>query len=219
MYVEAPLAESETELPEQIVVVDDDAVTVGVVFTVISCVAVDEQPLVVPVTVYVVVDPGETVTDVPVNDPGIQLYVVAPDAVRVVEDPLQTVTVVAETLTVGVGVTVISCVVEAVQPFAAVPVTVYVVVEEGVTVTAVPVNDPGIQLYVDAPFAVIVVGPPSQMAAGAAEVVTVGDVFTVISCVAVAVHPFAAVPVTVYVVVDAGETLTVEPLSDPGIQL
>ena len=51
LYVDAPLAVSETELPEQMVVVDEDAVTVGVVFTVMSCVAVPAQPALVPVTV------------------------------------------------------------------------------------------------------------------------------------------------------------------------
>lgn len=51
------------------------------------------------------------------------------------------------------------------------------------------------------------------------DAVTVGDAFTVIARVAVPVHPLAAVPVTVYVVVVAGETVTGEPGSDPGIQL
>lgn len=39
------------ELPEQIVVVAELAVTVGEAITVIDCVAVDEQPALVPVTV------------------------------------------------------------------------------------------------------------------------------------------------------------------------
>jgi len=51
----------------------------------------------------------------------------------------------AVALTVGVGLTVIKRVEVLVQPFAAVPVTVYVVVVVGETVTLVPVNDPGIQ--------------------------------------------------------------------------
>ncbi len=50
------------ELPEQIVVVADDAVTVGEAFTVIVRVAVPLQPAVVPVTVYVVVNNGLAVT-------------------------------------------------------------------------------------------------------------------------------------------------------------
>jgi hypothetical protein len=50
-----------------------------------------------------------------------------------------------------------------------------------------------------------------------AVAVTVGVVLTVTSCVDVLVQPFAAVPVTVYVVVVVGETVTGEPDSDPGI--
>jgi hypothetical protein len=52
-----------------------------------------------------------------------------------------------------------------------------------------------------------------------AVAVTVGEAFTVISRVAVAVHPLAAVPVIVYVVVEAGVTVTGDPLSDPGFQV
>ena len=70
-----------------------------------------------------VVVPGETVTEVPVSDPGIHEYVVAPDAVMVVEFPVQMVDCDAETLTVGVGFTVMSCVAVLEHP-ALVPVTV-----------------------------------------------------------------------------------------------
>jgi hypothetical protein len=48
-------------------------VTVGDGVTVISRVAVEEQPVLVPVTVYVVVVAGVTVTEVPDKFPGIQL--------------------------------------------------------------------------------------------------------------------------------------------------
>lgn len=74
------------------------------------------------------------------------MYVVAPDAVSVVELPEQIVVFDAVVVTVGVVLTVINCVVVLVQPLAAVPVTVYVVVVVGETVTGLPVNDPGIQL-------------------------------------------------------------------------
>lgn len=67
---------------------------------------------------------GETVTEVPVNDPGIQLYVVAPLAVIVVEFPEHKVVLDAVAVTVGVGFTVISRVDVVVHPLAAVPVTV-----------------------------------------------------------------------------------------------
>jgi hypothetical protein len=72
----------------------------------------------------VVVVVGETVTEVPVKEPGIQLYVVAPEAVSVVELPEQIVVFDAVVVTVGVLLTVISCVVVLVHPLAAVPVTV-----------------------------------------------------------------------------------------------
>ena len=106
-----------------------------------------------------------------------------------------------------------------VQPFAAVPVTVYVVVVVGDTVTDEPVKLPGIQLYVDAPLAVRVVELPAQIVALDADVDTVGAVLTVIARVDVFVHPLALVPVTVYVVVDVGDTVTDEPVKLPGIQL
>lgn len=88
----------------------------------------------------------------------------------------------------------------------------------GETVTVVPVNDPGIQVYVVAPFAVSVVLLPEQIVALEAETVTVGEGFTVIKRVAVPEQP-PEVPVTVYVVVVAGETVIDVPVSDPGIQV
>jgi hypothetical protein len=48
---------------------------------------------------------------------------------------------------------------------------------------------------------------------------TVGNAFTVIVRVAVFTHPFALVPVTVYVVVTDGVTLMEVPLNDPGIHV
>ena len=58
---------------------------------------------------------------------------------------------------------------------------------------------------------------PAQIELLDAEAVTVGSGLTVTETVPVFVQPFALVPVTVYVVVDDGETVTVVPLSDPGI--
>ena len=208
---------SEVLLPAQIVGALAVAVTVGEGFTVITRVAVPVQPAVVPVTVYVVVIAGETVTEVPVNDPGIQLYVVAPLAVIVVELPEQIVVLVAVVVTVGLGVTLTVTVCVLVQPLTAVPVTVYVVVPAGLTVTGDPVSDPGIHAYVDAPPPVSVVLLPAQIVELPALAVTVGVVFTVTVRVPVVVQPFAAVAVTVYVVVVAGETDTGVPLREPGI--
>ena len=103
----------------------------------------------------------------------------------------------AVVVTVGVGLTVMVRVEVFVQPFAAVPVTVYVVEEVGETVTEAPVKLPGIQLYVDAPLAVKVVEFPAQIVVLEAVVVTVGNALTVMVRVAVFVQPAADVPVTV----------------------
>lgn len=122
-YVDAPPPVSVVEFPEQIVVDDADAVTVGVVLTVTVTFAVDEHPVVVPVTVYVVVAAGETVTVVPANAPGFHVYEAAPLPVSVVELPEQIVGLAAVAVTVGVGFTVIAtCAVEEHPPV--VPVTV-----------------------------------------------------------------------------------------------
>jgi len=65
-YVVAPLAVNVVELPEHIVG-GADKDTVGVTFTVITTVcAALVQPPVVPVTVYVIVEPGLAVTLAPV---------------------------------------------------------------------------------------------------------------------------------------------------------
>jgi len=60
----------------------------------------------------------------------------------------------------------------------------------------VPVNDPGIHVYVEPPLAVIDVLLPEQIVAFEVVVVTVGEGFTVIKRVEVAVQP-PVVPVTV----------------------
>lgn len=83
------------------------------------------------------------------------------------------------------------------QPLAAVPVTVYVVVVVGETVTGEPDSDPGIHAYVAAPVAVSVVELPVQIEALEAVAVTVGEAFTVMRRVDVFVQPLASVPVTV----------------------
>ena len=115
--------------------------------------------------------------------------------------PLQIVAVVGEIVTVGVGLTVTVTVAVFVHPFASVPVTVYVVVVVGLAVTVAAVVDDkpvaGLQLYVVAPFAVSDVLLPSQIVADAGVTVTVGLGFTVIVTVAVLVHPFPSVPVTI----------------------
>lgn len=111
-------------LPEQIVAPVVVVVIVGEGFTVMVRVAVPLHPPDVPVIVYVVAVVGETVIVVPVKLPGIHKYVVAPLAVIVVLLPLQIVAPVVVVVTVGDGVTVISCVAADVQPFEPVPVIV-----------------------------------------------------------------------------------------------
>jgi hypothetical protein len=132
-----------------------------------------------------------------VSDPGIHAYVAAPVAVSVVEFPLQIEALDAVAVTVGDVLTVITRVEVAEHPLASVPVTVYVLVVVGETVTDDPVRDPGIHVYVDAPEAVIVVELPEQSVVLVAVVATVGSGFTVMVRVPVPVHPLAAVPVTV----------------------
>jgi hypothetical protein len=115
----------------------------------------------------------------------------------VVDVPAHIVALVTVVPTLGNAFTVMSRVAVAVHPLAPVPVTVYVVVLAGDTLMVVPVNDPGCQLYVDAPVPVILVLPPAHMVALVTVVPTLGNAFTVMSRVAVALHPLAPVPVTV----------------------
>ena len=78
-----------------------------------------------------------------------------------------------------------------------IPVTVYVVVEAGVTEMLLPLRLPGIQLYVLAPFADKVEDPPEQSVFCVAEAVITGEGLTVTVTFAVAEHPLPEVPVTV----------------------
>ena len=120
-------------------------------------------------------------------------------------------------VTVGVVFTVtVTCAVE-VQPFPAVPVTVYVIVVVGETEIGDPEILPGFQTYVDAPPPVRLVELPVQIVGEAVVAVTVGEGLTVMVRVAVPEHP-EVVPVTVYVVVVAGETVIGEPEILPGFQ-
>jgi len=66
----------------------------------------------------------------------------------------------------------------------------------------------GVQLKLVAPLAVNVTLLPAQIVELDGEILTVGMVFTVTGTEAVAVHPLAAVPVTVYVVVVAGVVIS-----------
>ena len=122
------------------------AVMVGFGFTVIAIVVVLEQTPFEPVTVYVVLVAGVTVTFEPINAPGFQVYVVAPLAVNVVEFPAQIDKLLAVAFTVGIGVTIKFTVLVVVHPKPLAPVTVYRVVAAGETVIVPPVNAPGFQV-------------------------------------------------------------------------
>lgn len=106
-------------------------------------------------------------------------------------------------------VTVVTAVLE--HPFASVPVSVYAVVEDGVT-EGDPLKPPGFQLYVAAPPGVKVDEPPEQTTLGLAAAVIVGKGFTVTVDVAVFVQPATDVPVMVYVVVPVGVGFIVGPV-------
>jgi hypothetical protein len=111
-------------LPGQTDVGDAVAVTLGAGFTVTVPLAVAVQPTaLVPVTVYVVVEPGETVMPA-VPAPVLHEYTAAPEAVKLVFCPGQF--EVGETDTETVGTALIFTVADAVdvQPAAVVPVTV-----------------------------------------------------------------------------------------------
>lgn len=90
-------------------------------------------------------------------------------------------------------------------------------------VAAVGADNPAVgdQLYVQPPVVVPtnVTLPPGQMDDAAGVTVSVGAGFTVIARVPVPVQPAALVPVTVYVVVAAGETVTGLPDNEPGIHV
>jgi len=144
--VEPPVAVIELLFPTQIVAAVVVVVMIGAGLTVIVLVAVFVHPAVFPVTVYVVVVNGETVIVAPDKFPGIQLYEDAPLAVIEVLFPAQIVPDVVVVVTVGLGLTVIILVADFVQPFAPVPITVYVVVMAGLIVIVAPDKFPGIHV-------------------------------------------------------------------------
>ena len=144
---------------------------------------------------------GETDTEDPFILPGVQVYVYGPPV-----PPLAVACTVAElpghisagvpvvTFKAGFTITVTGTGAPG-QLLASAVVTVYVVVVPGLT-EIVDVVAPVLHEYVPAPLAVSVVEPPEHIVAGAADVVTVGVVFTVIITDAILLQPLV-VPVTV----------------------
>jgi hypothetical protein len=106
--VDAPVAARVVEAPAQIVT-SVPAFTVGNGFTVRVLLTVPEQPLAVPVIVYVVVVIGDAITVAPVVAlrpvEGLHAYVPAPEAVSEVEEPVH-IAVGPLTVIVGIGFTV-----------------------------------------------------------------------------------------------------------------
>ena len=115
------------------------------------------------------------------------MYVFAPEADIFVLPPLQIADEAAVTVRVGIALIVNVTVWLFLQPFASVPFTVYVVVVVGVAVTGVPfalLSVPeGVQVYVFAPLAEIVVFVPLHIADDVGVRVNVGSEFTVTSTV------------------------------------
>jgi len=125
--------------PVQIAAGEAEAPTTGEGLSATVTVEVPLHPAAdTPVTVYIVVVPGQTLTVVPVRLPGIHVYVEAPAAVRFVHCPLQTEPGAALAETEGLGLTVTVATADAVEPVGVVPVTVYVVVVVGLTVILEP---------------------------------------------------------------------------------
>jgi hypothetical protein len=99
-----------------------------------------------------------------------------------------------------------------VHPSKVVPVTEYVVLIVGLTVFVAPAPNEPLQLNVVpviSELAVSSVLAPKQISFGFAVAVIVGNGLTVTVTSAVPVHPAKVVPVTVYVVVEVGLTVTV----------
>jgi hypothetical protein len=119
---------------------------VGFVFTNNDTVDVFEHEPVKPVTVYIVVAAGLTLTVDPVRAPGFHVYDVAPPPVKVADEPAQIAVGLDTAVTVGFGFTIKLTVVLAVQPTVVVPATVYTVVAVGVTTTDVPEMAPGLHV-------------------------------------------------------------------------
>jgi len=105
-----------------------------------------------------------------------------------------------------------------VQPKGVEAVTVYKVLDDGVTVIDEPVNGPGVQVYVENPPAVNVALDPAHNVLLDATAVNVG-LDTITGLVLILVHPKALIPVTVYVVVTVGVTINGLLVDPPGLKV
>ena len=164
----------------------------GIGFTVTVATAVFKHPTAsVPVTVYEVVVVGETVIGFVVSPPDHE-YVDPPLAVNVADAPEHI--VVEFTVMIGFGPIVTVATAVLTQPAASVPVTVYDVVEIGVTVIGLLLA-PVLHEYVEPPLAVNVAVAPEHIVGEFTVIVGLGPIVTVET--AVLTQPAASVPVTV----------------------
>ena len=123
----------------------------------------------------------------------------APDAVNDTLSPLQIAAEDAETETAGFAFTVIVIFVVSAQFVPSVPINVYVVVADGVTLKEAPEKLPGCQLYDVAPDAESVVDAPEQVVVEVAEALTVIGEPSVTVAVVVVEQLLPSVMVQVYV--------------------
>ena len=179
-----------------------------------------------PVTVYVVAEPGDTVTvEVVAAIAGAHVYVVAPLAVNVVELPEHMVGEPADTVMVGVVFTVTTTVFVPVQVTGEVePVTVYVVVTVGLAVTVAPVVALnavfGAHVYVPpapAPLAFNFVLLPEHIVGEVAEALMVGFTVTVIAVSRTKLQPPVPLKLIVHEYVPEQVTSTVWFVEEPEI--
>jgi hypothetical protein len=202
------------------------AVIVGNGWTVTETSAVPVQPsIVVPVTEYVVVAIGLTVTLGFVPKPLDQLNVVPGISELTIKSelsPRQISDGVALAVIFGNGWTVTVTVAVPVQPSGVVPVTEYVVVVVGLTVKFEFVPNPLDQLNIVPGISELTIKSelsPRQISIGSADAVIFGNGWTVTVTSAVPVQPSFVVPVTEYVVVAIGLTVTLGFVPKPLDQL
>ena len=198
-----PVAVNVVDLPVHMVALLP-ASAVGKAFTVTVTLSVDvhDAPL-VTVTVYVVFNAGDTVM-LAVVSVVLHAYVPPPEAVNVVDFPLHIVALVPASA-VGTALTVTVTLSVDVQLDPLVTVTVYVLLVVGDTVVVAAVA-PVLHAYVPPPVAVNVVDLPLHIVA-LVPASAVGTALTVTVTLSVDVQLDPLVTVTVYVVLDTGDTV------------
>ncbi len=119
-----------------------------------------------------------------------------PSAVKVAVEPKHIAVGLELAVMVGLAITVRPMVFVDVQPNGVEAVTVYTVLDAGVTVIDAPVNGPGVHVYVENPPPVKVALEPAHNVLLDATAVNVG-LETITGRVLILVHPKALIPITV----------------------